>query len=276
MRLIVVSGLSGSGKSVALDMLEDLDFYCVDNIPAGLLPGFIAYTVRTSESTYRQTAVGVDARNRPEDLAEVPRLVLRAESETLLKRFSETRRRHPLTRHGVGLMEALEQEERLLAPLANAADLTIDTSRLSVHELRELIRERLVDRAKSGPSLLFQSFAYRHGVPDDADFVFDARALPNPYWDPALRELTGRDDLVARFLDNEAEVNRFFEDVRDFIERWLPSLVRSNRSYLTVAVGCTGGQHRSVYLAERLAAHFRGSEGSALVSHRDLASRRHE
>jgi UPF0042 nucleotide-binding protein len=281
MRLIVVSGLSGSGKSVALDMLEDLDYYCVDNIPAGLLPGFIAYTVRTSESTYRQTAVGVDARNRPEDLAEVPRLVETLGKsgiacETLLKRFSETRRRHPLTRHGVGLTEALEQEERLLAPLANAADLTIDTSRLSVHELRELIRGRVVERAKSGPSLLFQSFAYRHGVPDDADFVFDARALPNPYWDPALRELTGRDELVTRFLDKEAEVNLFFEDVRDFIARWLPSLVRSNRSYLTVAVGCTGGQHRSVYLAERLAAHFRGSEGVALVRPRDLTSRRHE
>jgi UPF0042 nucleotide-binding protein len=290
MRLIVVSGLSGSGKSVALDMLEDLDFYCVDNIPAGLLPGFIAYTVRTSESSYRQTAVGVDARNRPEDLAEVPGLVqtlrksgiacemlfLRADSDTLLKRFSETRRRHPLSRDGVGLKEALEQEQRLLAPLANAADLTVDTSRLSVHELRELIRERLVDRAKSGPSLLFQSFAYRHGVPDDADFVFDARALPNPYWDPTLRELTGRDEPVARFLDREAEVTRFFDDVRDFIARWLPSLVRSNRSYLTVAVGCTGGQHRSVYLAERLAAHFRGSEGVALVRHRDLTSRRHE
>jgi RNase adapter protein RapZ len=290
MRLIMVSGLSGSGKSVALDMLEDLDFYCVDNIPAGLLPGFIAYTVRTSETSYRQTAVGLDVRNRPEDLAEVPQLVstlqksgiacetlfLRADSDTLLKRFSETRRRHPLSRHGVGLKEALEQEERLLIPLANAADLTIDTSRLSVHELRELVRARVVDRAKSGPSLLFQSFAYRHGVPDDADFVFDARALPNPYWDPALRELTGRDEPVARFLANEAEVNRFFEDVRDFISRWLPSLVRSNRSYLTVAVGCTGGQHRSVYLAERLAAHFRTSEETALVRHRDLASRRHE
>jgi UPF0042 nucleotide-binding protein len=290
MRLIVVSGLSGSGKSVALDMLEDLDFYCVDNLPAGLLPGFIAYTVRTSESSYRLTAVGVDARNRPEDLAEVPRLVetlrksgiacetlfLRADSDTLLKRFSETRRRHPLSRHSVGLKEALEQEQRLLIPLANAADLTIDTSRLSVHELRELVRARIVDRAKSGPSLLFQSFAYRHGVPDDADFVFDARALPNPYWDPALRELTGRDEPVARFLANEEEVTRFFEDVRDFIARWLPSLVRSNRSYLTVAVGCTGGQHRSVYLAERLAAHFRGADEAALVRHRDLASRRHE
>jgi UPF0042 nucleotide-binding protein len=152
----------------------------------------------------------------------------------------------------------------------------VDTSRLSVHELRELIRERVVERRSGGPSLLFQSFAYRHGVPDDADFVFDARSLPNPYWDPTLRELSGRDDLVARFLDGEADVTRFFEDVRDFITRWLPSLVRSNRSYLTVAVGCTGGQHRSVYLAERLAAHFRSAEGQALVRHRDLTSRRHE
>jgi UPF0042 nucleotide-binding protein len=290
MRLIVVSGLSGSGKSVALNMLEDLDFYCVDNIPAGLLPGFIAYTVRTSETAYRQTAVGLDVRNRPEDLVEVPQLItslrksgigcemlfLRAEKEALLKRFSETRRRHPLSRTGMGLLEALEQEERLLAPLANAADLTVDTSRLSVHELRELILERVVERRPGGPSLLFQSFAYRHGVPDDADFVFDARALPNPYWDPALRDLTGRDEPVSQFLDGEAEVTRFFDDIRGFVERWLPSLVRSNRSYLTFAIGCTGGQHRSVYLAERLAAHFRGTRGQALVRHRDLTSRRHE
>lgn len=290
MRLIMVSGLSGSGKSVALDMLEDLDFYCVDNIPAGLLPGFIAYTVRTSETSYSQTAVGLDVRNRPEDLAEVPHLTdslrrsgigcevlfLRAEKQVLLKRFSETRRRHPLSRAGIGLLEALDQEERLLAPLANAADLTIDTSHLSVHELRDLIRERVVERRGAGPSLLFESFAYRHGVPDDADFVFDSRSLPNPYWEPSLRDLTGRDEAVARFLDREPDVTRFFEDVRDFVGRWLPSLVRSNRSYLTVAVGCTGGQHRSVYLAERLAAHFSGAEGQALVRHRDLASRRHE
>ena len=283
MRLIVVSGLSGSGKSVALDMLEDLDFYCVDNIPAGLLPGFIAYTVRTSETPYRQTAVGLDVRNRPEDLAEVPMLVeslrksgircemlfLRADNDTLLIRFSETRRRHPLSRAGMGLQEALEQERRLLAPLHNAADLTIDTSRLSVHELREVIRERVVETGNTGPSLLFQSFAYRHGVPDDADFVFDARALPNPYWDPTLRELTGRDEAVARFLDNQDEVGRFFSDIRDFIERWLPSLVRSNRSYLTVAVGCTGGQHRSVFLVEQLARGF-STRWAALKRHREL------
>jgi UPF0042 nucleotide-binding protein len=290
MRLIIVSGLSGSGKSVALAMLEDLDYYCVDNIPAGLLPGFIAYTVRTSEVAYRSTAVGVDARNRPEDLDDVPRLVaelrrsgigcevifLRADNDTLLERFSETRRRHPLSRSGLGLQEALEQEQRLLAPVANAADLTIDTSKLSVHDLRELIRERVVERRSGGPSLLFQSFAYRHGVPDDADFVFDARALPNPYWESSLRELTGRDEAVARFMAGHDEAAKFLDDVTGFLERWLPSLVRSNRSYLTVAVGCTGGQHRSVYLAERLAAHFDGRYGRALIRHRDLASRRHE
>jgi UPF0042 nucleotide-binding protein len=287
--LIIVSGLSGSGKSVALAMLEDLDFYCVDNIPAGLLPGFIAYTVRTSEPAYRNTAVGVDARNRPEDLADVPRLVgelrrsgigcemlfLRADQDTLLKRFSETRRRHPLSRTGLGLQEALELEKRLLVPVANAADLTVDTSRLSVHELRELIRERVVER-KAGPSLLFQSFAYRHGVPDDADFVFDARALPNPYWEPSLRDFTGRDEVVAQFMSRHDEAAQFLGDITAFLERWLPSLVRSNRSYLTIAVGCTGGQHRSVYLAERLAAHFNGRFGQALIRHRDLASRRHE
>jgi UPF0042 nucleotide-binding protein len=290
MRLIIVSGLSGSGKSVALAMLEDLEFYCVDNIPAGLLPGFIAYTVRTSEPAYRRTAVGVDARNRPEDLADVPRLVeelrrsgigcevlfLRADDDTLIKRFSETRRRHPLSRAGLGLHEALDQEQRMLAPVANAADLTVDTSSLSVHELRELIRERVVERKEGGPSLLFQSFAYRHGVPDDADFVFDARALPNPYWEPSLRDCTGRDEAVAAFMSRHEEAARFLDDVTGFLERWLPSLVRSNRSYLTVAVGCTGGQHRSVYFAEKLAAHFDGRFGRALIRHRDLASRRHE
>ncbi|MFO1394390.1 MAG: RNase adapter RapZ [Steroidobacteraceae bacterium] len=290
MRLVIVSGLSGSGKSVALAMLEDLDYYCVDNIPAGLLPGFIAYTVRTSEPAYRLTAVGVDARNRPEDLADVPRLVaelrrsgigcevlfLSAANDVLLKRFSETRRRHPLSRAGLGLQDALEQELRLLAPVAAAADLTIDTSTLSVHELRETIRARVVEHPASGPSLLFESFAYRHGVPDDADFVFDARALPNPYWEAGLRDLTGRDAAVARFLDGQEEVGAFLSDLIGFLERWMPSLVRSNRSYLTVAVGCTGGQHRSVYLAEKLAAHFNATLGQALVRHRDLASRRHE
>ena len=286
MRLVIVSGLSGSGKSVALAMLEDLDYYCVDNIPAGLLPGFIAYTVRTSEAAYRLTAVGVDARNRPEDLADVPRLVaelrrsgigcevlfLRAANDVLLKRFSETRRRHPLSRAGLGLQEALEQEQRLLSPVAAAADLTVDTSALSVHELRETIRARVVERPASTPSLLFESFAYRHGVPDDADFVFDARALPNPYWEAELRDLTGRDAAVARFLDSQEEVASFLADITGFLERWMPSLVRTNRSYLTVAVGCTGGQHRSVYAVERLARRFEGQRAT-LVRHRELDAR---
>ncbi len=290
MRLVVVSGLSGSGKSIALAMLEDLDYYCVDNIPAGLLPGLIEYTVHSNQPDYELTAVGLDARNRPEDLTDVPRLVeelrrsgvrceivfLRAENEVLLKRFSETRRRHPLSRSGLGLQEALEQEQRLLAPLANAADLTIDTSRLSVHELREMIRERVVERGATVPSLLFESFAYRHGVPDDADFVFDSRPLPNPYWDPALRTLSGRDKAVADFLGGHEEVQRFLDDVTGFLERWLPSLARTNRSYVTIAIGCTGGQHRSVYLTEKLAAHFEGRFGHALLRHRDLADRRAE
>lgn len=290
MRLVVVSGLSGSGKSIALNMLEDLDYYCVDNIPAGLLPGLVDYTVRSHQADYEQTAVGLDARNRPEDLADVPRLVeelrrsgirceivfLRAENEVLLKRFSETRRRHPLSRAGLGLQEALEQEQRLLAPVADAADLTIDTSRLSVHELREAVRERVVERDSTVPSLLFESFAYRHGVPDDADFVFDSRPLPNPYWEPALRTLSGRDPAVAAFLAGHDEVQRFLDDVTGFLERWLPSLKRSNRSYVTIAIGCTGGQHRSVYLAERLAASFEGRFGHALLRHRDLDDRRPE
>ena len=284
MRLIVVSGLSGSGKSIALNMLEDLDYYCVDNIPAGLLPGLVDYTVRSHQPDYERTAVGLDARNRPEDLADVPRQVeelrrsgisceivfLRAENEVLIKRFSETRRRHPLSRAGLGLQEALQQEQRLLAPVANAADLSIDTSRLSVHELRELVRERVVERRGTAPSLLFESFAYRHGVPDDADFVFDSRSLPNPYWESSLRTLSGRDEAVADFLAGHDEVQRFHDDVTGFLERWLPSLARSSRSYVTIAIGCTGGQHRSVYLAERLASHFEGRFGHALIRHRDL------
>jgi UPF0042 nucleotide-binding protein len=290
MRLVILSGLSGSGKSVALHMLEDMGYYCVDNIPAGLLQGFVAYTVRTNDAAYRLTAVGVDARNRPEDLAEVPALVeelrasgvscelifLRADDDVLLKRFSETRRRHPLSRSGLGLKEALVQERRLLEPLASAADLIVDTSRLSVHDLRELVRQRVAEHGEAGPSLLFESFAYRNGVPDDADFVFDARALPNPYWESELRELTGRDAAVVDFMSRHDEVGSFLADLTGLLERWLPSLVRSNRSYVTVAVGCTGGQHRSVYLAEKLAEHFNERYGSALIRHRDLASRRHE
>ncbi|HEV8333775.1 MAG TPA: RNase adapter RapZ [Steroidobacteraceae bacterium] len=270
MRLVIVSGLSGSGKSVALHMLEDLDYYCVDNIPAGLLPMFISHTVRSNEATYGYTAVGVDARNRPAEIASVPRLVaelkrsgvncevlfLRADQEALLKRYSETRRRHPLSRDGLGLAESLRQERDLLEPIADAADLIIDTTRTTVHELRELIRQRVGARSEGRMSILFESFAYRHGVPGDADFVFDVRSLPNPYWEPGLAALTGRDPAVVEYLERHAIVAKMFADIVGFLEHWIPELTRTNRSYLTIAIGCTGGQHRSVYLVERLAQYF--------------------
>ena len=270
MRLVIVSGLSGSGKSVALHMLEDLDYYCVDNIPAGLLPMFISHTVRSHESTYGYTAVGVDARNRPAEIASVPKLVdelrrsgvacevlfLRADQEALLKRYSETRRRHPLSREGLGLADAISQEHALLEPIADAADLIIDTTRTSVHELRELIRERVGGRVEGRMSILFESFAFRHGVPGDAEFVFDVRSLPNPHWEPGLARLTGRDPAVVGYLERHSQVAKMFDDVVAFLEHWIPELVRTNRSYLTIAIGCTGGQHRSVYLVERLARHF--------------------
>src|SRR5262245_8642512 len=227
MRLVIVSGLSGSGKSVALHMLEDLDYYCVDNIPAGLLPMFISHTVRSHESTYGYTAVGVDARNRPAEIGSVPKLVdelkrsgvncevlfLRAEQEALFKRYSETRRRHPLSRDGLGLAEAIRQERELLKPIANAADLVIDTTRTSVHELRELIRQRVGGRSDGRMSILFESFAYRPGLPGDADFVFDARSLPNPFWEPGLNALTGRDQAVIEFLERHDPVKRMLDDI---------------------------------------------------------------
>jgi RNase adapter protein RapZ len=270
MRLVIVSGLSGSGKSVALHMLEDLDYYCIDNIPAGLLPMFISHTVRSREAAYESTAVGVDARNSPADIASVPKLVdelkrsglscevlfLRAEEDALLKRYSETRRRHPLSRDGLGLADAIRQEHTLLQPIADAADLVIDTTRSSVHELRELIRQRVGARIDGRMSILFESFAYRHGVPGDADFVFDVRSLPNPYWEPGLSRLTGRETQVVEYLERFPIVTTMFEDIVVFLDRWIPELIKTNRSYLTIAIGCTGGQHRSVYLVERLAKHF--------------------
>jgi UPF0042 nucleotide-binding protein len=231
---------------------------------------FISHTVRSHESTYGYTAVGVDARNRPAEIGSVPKLVdelkrsgvncevlfLRADQDALLKRYSETRRRHPLSRDGLGLAEAIRQERELLEPIADAADLIIDTTSTSVHELRELIRQRVGGRIEGRMSILFESFAYRHGVPGDADFVFDVRSLPNPYWEPGLARLTGRDPAVVEYLERHAIVAKMFADLVGFLEHWIPELVRTNRSYLTIAIGCTGGQHRSVYFVERLAQHF--------------------
>jgi len=266
MRLIFVSGLSGSGKSVALHMLEDLDFYCIDNIPAALLPHFISHTVRATAPTYQRTAIGIDARNPDAEIATVPKLLdelrrsgiacellfLVANDEELLRRFAETRRKHPLSRHGESLHEAIASERRVLEPILNAADLVIDTSRMGVHELRELINRRVGQRPRDRMSILLESFGYKFGIPGDADFVFDARSLPNPYWEPGLRPLTGRDEAVIHFLSQQPAVGGFIEDVARFMNARIPEHQAANRRYLTIAVGCTGGQHRSVYVVEEL------------------------
>jgi UPF0042 nucleotide-binding protein len=267
MRLILLSGLSGSGKSVALHMLEDLDFYCIDNIPAALLQSFISHTVRSGAAVYQRTAVGIDARNPDADLATVPMLLdelkrsgIRCEllflvtsDEELLRRYAETRRKHPLSRQGENLHDAIAMERALLEPVVNAADLVIDTSRMGVHELRELINRRVGTRPRDRMSVLFESFGFKYGIPGDADFVFDARSLPNPYWEPSLRALTGRDEAVVRFLEAQPGVARFIDDVANFVEARIAEHQAANRRYLTVAIGCTGGQHRSVYIAEQLA-----------------------
>jgi UPF0042 nucleotide-binding protein len=283
MRLVIVSGLSGSGKSIALHMLEDLDYYCVDNLPAGLLRSFLDHTIAKPLPLYDRTAVGVDARNDPDEIAAVPEVIgnlrghvqcelifLTADEDILLKRYAETRRKHPLSGKGLSLRSAIQRERELLSPIVDASDLVIDTTRTNVHQLREMIRERVDRRTEQRLSLTFSSFAYKHGVPRDADFVFDARALPNPYWDLSLRNYTGKDAPVIEFLDAQESVQRMLADLVAFLDRWIPELVKSNRSYLTIAIGCTGGQHRSVYLVEKLAQHFRSTYKLVLTHHHEL------
>lgn len=273
-RLIIVSGLSGSGKSIALQMLEDLDYYCIDNIPAGLLQSFVSETVQTQDPAYALTAVGLDARNRPAEITLIPAAIERlrasgvrcelvfldSDDDVLLKRFSETRRKHPLTRTDQSLPEAIALERRLLAPIIDAADLVLDTTRTSVHELRDIIRKRVHRRDTQRMSLMFESFGFKLGVPSDADFVFDSRCLPNPYWEPALRPLTGKDRPVIEFLESQAVVEEMLSDLTSFLQRWVGEFQRTNRAYMTIAVGCTGGQHRSVYLVEALARRFSESD----------------
>ena len=284
MRLIIVSGLSGSGKSVALHMLEDIDFYCVDNIPAALLKPFISHTVRAMGDTYPRTAVGLDARHRASEIETIPALVaelrrsnincevlyLHAAEEVLLKRYAETRRKHPLVTGEVGLREAIALERKLLEPITTAADWVIDTSNMGVHALRDLIRERIERRREGQLSLMFESFGYKHGIPGDADFVFDVRSLPNPHWETALRKLNGRDPAVMEYLAGFASVRSMIADLTAFLEKRLSEFSQANRSYLTIAIGCTGGQHRSVYIAEQLAEHFRKAHPQVLTRHDSL------
>ncbi|MCC5887887.1 MAG: RNase adapter RapZ [Gammaproteobacteria bacterium] len=284
MKLIIISGRSGSGKSTALHVLEDNGFNCIDNLPVGLLPALFASAGQDGANR----AVSIDARNLPGDLERFPEILedlqeaagpnlaveiifLDADTTTLVRRFSETRRRHPLSRNNLTLPESLQAESVLLEGIANLADLTIDSSRLSHHDLRELVRTRVVAHSTKGTSLLFISFAFSAGVPVDADLVFDVRCLPNPHWIPELRAYSGRDEAVQNWFESSPEVERMFSDIHGFLDHWLPAYARSNRSYMSVAIGCTGGRHRSVYLAERLKARFADLAHDVLVRHRDLS-----
>ncbi|MSQ63349.1 MAG: RNase adapter RapZ [Betaproteobacteria bacterium] len=278
MQLVLVSGLSGSGKSIALDVLEDSGYYCVDNLPATLLLDVVKFL---GEAGHDRAAISVDARSvalssLPEHLAalkvrgaESTLLFLEANSATLLRRFSETRRGHPLARAGLTLSEAIERERTLLAGVSELGH-HIDTSGLQPKALRNWIKD-LLGLGEGSLTLLFESFAFRDGIPLDADWVLDVRMLPNPHYEPGLRDLTGGDAPVIEYLDRQEKVGAFLEDARAFLARWLPDVRRDNRKYLTVAIGCTGGRHRSVYIAERLARAF-SAEARVLVRHRGLVA----
>jgi UPF0042 nucleotide-binding protein len=278
MQLVIVTGLSGSGKSIVLKALEDSGYYCVDNLPAQMLAQVVEHLDAAGQL---RVAVSVDTRSaQVEELPgyihelkqrgiELHLLFLESSAETLVKRFSETRRRHPLSGDGRTLAESIRTERELMAELANMGH-RIDTSELSANTLRSWVKD-FVALDHSGLALLFESFGFKHGIPLDADFVYDVRCLPNPHYDPVLRPLTGQDAAVIQFLESEASVAEMLTDIRDYVEKWLPCFVHDNRSYLTVAIGCTGGRHRSVYFVERLAEHFRSQGQRVLVRHRELA-----
>ncbi|MEI8207934.1 MAG: RNase adapter RapZ [Methylococcales bacterium] len=284
MKLLIVSALSGSGKSIALDTLEDCGYYCIDNLPLKLLQDFINHVMFSDQKAYAKTAIGIDARNQFESLAnfsdslklirekgiDCEIIFMQAEESTLLRRYSETRRKHPLTDYNIPLKEALKIEKEMLSQIARYASVIIDTSRTQYHELRQLIREQIGERDVKHVSLQFQSFGFKHGVPLDADFVFDARSLPNPYWIPELRPFTGNDQPIIDFLKKEPLVDEFFQDITGFLERWIPRFEQEGRSYLTIAIGCTGGQHRSVYLVELLVEYFKRPLINVIVRHREL------
>jgi len=284
MNLIIISGLSGSGKSVALHALEDMDFYCIDNLPVSLLDAFANEISGQAQDSDSNVAVGIDARNHPDQLVNFPDIVdglkskgfhckilfLQADDATLLKRFSETRRKHPLSGPETPLADAIDLERQLLTPIAANADMFIDTSRTNVHQLRDLVMEVHNKSDPGGFSLLLRSFGYKHGIPADSDFVFDARCLPNPYWQPSLRSQTGRDSGVIDYLDQEAIAQQYYRQLEQFLSEWIPQFKADNRSYLSIAIGCTGGQHRSVYLVEKLAQNLDERLAEIVKRHREL------
>jgi len=282
MRLVVISGRSGSGKSTALHVLEDVGFTCIDNLPASLLPTLVEHLDLRDEA--QSFAVSIDARDTLENLQQFPKqiknahipglkceiLFLDARAPILIQRFSETRRKHPLSDHTTDLKEAIALEREYLKPISDNADLTIDTSSLSLHQLRDLVKQRVVQGNTPGMSIQFQSFGFKYGIPVDVDFVFDARCLPNPYWKPELRSFSGRDTAVMEFLEKEQDVQDMLKDISEYLTRWIPKFSDNNRSYFTVAIGCTGGQHRSVYLSEQLYRSFKPIYNNAQLRHREL------
>ena len=280
-QLVIISGRSGSGKSTALHVLEDIGFTCIDNLPASLLPSLAENSTQLSDIRY---AVSIDARNHSCDLKQLPDIILRspiqnlqhkilyldANDDALLRRFSETRRKHPLSNKSTDLHQAIQQESQLLKPIFELANISVDTSEMSYHDLRDFIKQRFLSTNEDNAAVLFQSFGFKYGIPKDADVVFDVRCLPNPHWKSELRSLTGQDKAVKDYLSQQSQVNEMFQDILQFLERWLPRYKENNRSYITIAIGCTGGQHRSVYLCERLNEYFAKASSNIQLRHREL------
>jgi len=283
MQLVIISGRSGSGKSTALHQLEDEGYYCIDNLPVSLLPALVEETSRQEFRHFRGTAVCIDARNAWKDLANFADILqslpdsvhseilyLDAQDAALIKRFSETRRRHPLSSESTPLAEAIDKERLLLGPISSDASLVLDTTQMTIYELRDAIKQRLLKNSTGTMSLLFQSFGFKRGVPADADLVFDVRMLPNPHWVKELRMKSGLEPEVQQFLESQPLAGELYTDIRNYLDTWLPRYRDSNRSYMTVALGCTGGQHRSVYLADRLFRYYRQDYPNIHVRHREL------
>ena len=284
MKLVIVSGLSGSGKSIALNTLEDAGYYCIDNLPITMISSLIEQIKSDLYKHNDRFAIGIDVRNKIEDIRNFPRLLeslrkegldssvmfLQTDDNTLIKRFSETRRTHPLTSEHMTLADAIRLERRELEPIASNADLFIDTTNTNIYQLRSLIQQRVTSSSDDGIALLFQSFGFKFGVPHDADFVFDARCLPNPYWEPELRPYTGRDGPVIEYLSGNDDVKQLTEDITRFLDNWLPRFESINRKYITIAIGCTGGRHRSVYLIEELCGRYRKKYRNVQTRHREM------